>query len=207
MRSILFFIGKVFGILIPIKIITILNSTIDIVYVGFICSRFKKFGKNNRIKRGTYFKGENNIYFGSNISLGRNGVLTAWSEFCGFSYKPRIIFGDNVSIGDGFHITAINKIIIGENVLMGQKVTITDNSHGNTEGSVNNIHPNKRALYSKGEVIIEKNVWIGDKVTILPGLIIGEGSIIAANSVVTKNVPKNCIFAGIPSKKIKELII
>jgi acetyltransferase-like isoleucine patch superfamily enzyme len=54
------------------------------------------------------------------------------------------------------------------------------------------------------EVIIENNVWIGSGCTILPGTKIGEGSVIAANSVVRGTVPKNCIFGGNPGKLIKQ---
>lgn len=64
--------------------------------------------------------------------------------------------------------------------------------------------PLLRPLYSKGQVVIGKNVWIGDKVTILPGVSIGDGSVIAANSVVTKSIPPYSIAAGIPAKIIKQ---
>lgn len=60
-------------------------------------------------------------------------------------------------------------------------------------------------MYSKGDVSIGKNVWIGEKATILPGVTIGEGSIIGANSVVTKNIPPYSIACGIPAKVIKKL--
>ncbi|AGM26203.1 maltose O-acetyltransferase [Spiroplasma syrphidicola EA-1] len=55
------------------------------------------------------------------------------------------------------------------------------------------------------EIIIENNVWLGANVTVTPGVVIGENSIIGAGSVVTKNIPKNVIAAGIPAKVIKEI--
>lgn len=60
-------------------------------------------------------------------------------------------------------------------------------------------------MYSKGPVNIKDRVWVGDKVTILPGVTIEENSIIGANSVVTKNVPANTVFAGNPAKIIKTI--
>lgn len=66
------------------------------------------------------------------------------------------------------------------------------------------IPPTQRPVYSKGPVIIGNNVWIGDKATILPNVSIGNGAIIAANSVVTKDVPEYCIVAGNPAKIIKQ---
>ena len=63
--------------------------------------------------------------------------------------------------------------------------------------------PNLRSLSSKGPVIIEDNVWIGTKASIMPGVRIGKGAIIAANSVVTHDIPPYCVAAGIPAKVIK----
>ena len=65
--------------------------------------------------------------------------------------------------------------------------------------------PSERKLYSKGSVKIEKNVWIGEGVAILPNVTIGENSIIGANSVVTKNIPKNSVVGGNPARIIRTL--
>ena len=62
--------------------------------------------------------------------------------------------------------------------------------------------PTTRPLYSKGRVSIGKNVWIGDKATILPGVTIGDGVIVGANSVVTKDIPHYKIAIGCPAKII-----
>jgi len=108
--------------------------------------------------------------------------------------------GNNCSIGAYAHITASNEILIGNHVLTGKFVTITDNSHGN--GTVG--HPIEREIYSKGKVVIGDDVWIGDKVTILPNVHIGNGAVIGSNSVVTKDIPSNSVYAGIPAKMIKK---
>ena len=65
--------------------------------------------------------------------------------------------------------------------------------------------PKLRRLYSKGPIVIGDNVWIGDKVIILDGVKIGNNSIIAAGTVVTKDVPDFCVVAGNPAKIIKNL--
>jgi len=65
------------------------------------------------------------------------------------------------------------------------------------------LRPADRILYSLGMVEVEDNVWIGDKVTILPNVRIGKNAVIGANSVVTKNIPENGIAVGNPAKVIK----
>ena len=62
---------------------------------------------------------------------------------------------------------------------------------------------NVRAMYSKGPIVIEDNVWIGEMVCILPNVKIGKGSIIGANAVVTKDIPAHALAGGNPAKVIK----
>ena len=102
------------------------------------------------------------------------------------------------------HIAAINSIKIGNGVQIGRFVLITDHSHGNTECIVEE-RPSIRPIVSKGPVIIEDNVWIGDKATICPGVHVGRNAIIGANSVVTKDVPTNAVVGGNPAKIIRIL--
>ena len=116
-----------------------------------------------------------------------------------------MVIGSNCSFGAYNHITAINSIHIGDGCLTGKWVTITDNSHGNIVLSEADIIPDKRPVNSKGPVVIGKNVWIGDKATILAGVHIGDGAIIGANSVVTKDVPSNCVVCGSPAKIVKKI--
>jgi acetyltransferase-like isoleucine patch superfamily enzyme len=149
--------------------------------------------------------GGRHISIGDNVYLGIRGTLTSWYSYNGDIFNPSISIGDNTSIGDEYHITAINQIHIGCNVLMGKKITITDNSHGEIDFDSLLLSPIDRHLISKGAVIIEDNVWIGDKVTILPNIRIGKNAIIGANSVVTKDIPENSVAAGIPAGVIKIL--
>ena len=154
--------------------------------------------------------GSKNIVVGDNCSLGNDLYITAWSKFRENNREVLIKIGNNCSIGAFNHITAIDKIEIGDGFLSGKWVTITDNDHGsyniysNVEEWIN-LRPSLRTITSKGPVIIGKNVWIGDKATILSGVTIGDGAVIGANSVVTKDVPPYCIVGGNPAKIIKQL--
>ena len=148
--------------------------------------------------QGRPFKrGLGGLTLGRNLRIGEGGFIGCWTE------EAVISIGDNVGIGSYAHITAINMIEIHSGVLLGKNVTISDNSHGNLSKDEKSISPANRMLYSKGPVIIGKNVWIGDKATILPNVSIGEGTVVGANSVVTKDLPANCVAAGIPAKIIR----
>lgn len=152
------------------------------------------------------------ISIGENTGFGDWIFLTAWKSY---SYieneketqqilQPDLQIGEECHFGAFNHITCTNKIIIGNRILTGKWVTITDNSHGTTDLDSLKIDPIKRPIYSKGPVIIGDNVWIGDKATILPGVTIGDGTVIAANAVVTKDVPAYCVAAGNPARIIKK---
>lgn len=190
------------------KIILFKRYLSNYVYTKFCSLQFSSFGKKSRIGCYSTFEGLNRISIGQHSRIGRYAVITAWENFNKENYTPRIVIGNNCSIGEYVHITAIKSIIVGNNVLIGRRVTISDNSHGVNESFAElQTPPNQRKLYSKGEVVIEDNVWIGDKATILAGVRIGFGSIIGANAVVTKDIPAFSIVGGVPARilrKIKE---
>lgn len=146
--------------------------------------------------------GEQYFKIGEHTGFGKFAVITAWDSYEGRNFKPEVTIGNGCSFGDYLHLTCINKITIGNGVLTGRWVTITDNSHGTSQEIIEGQNPSRRKLYSKGPVVIGDNVWIGDKATILPGVTIGKNSIIAANTVVTKDIPANSLAAGNPAKII-----
>lgn len=142
------------------------------------------------------------------ISLGNhffaNSLLRI--EVFGNGKTLKLIIGENVGIGRNVHIGVNNKVEIGDNVLIGSNVLITDHNHGVYSG-VNQSSPfeppSRRVISENGSIKVESNVWIGDGVVILPNTLIGSGSIIGANTVVTKNIPSNVIVGGNPAKVLK----
>ena len=197
------FIGKFFSHIFPYRFSNYFNIFKSLVYSSWISANFKNFGNGSIISPNCTLWGGEYITIGEKCIISNGAVLTAWDKHGNERFKPRIIIGKNVSIGSNCHISAINLIKIGDNVLTGKKVTIIDNSHGKSELKSLSISPALRALFSKGPIQIDDNVWIGDKVTILSNVHIGKNSIIGANSVVTQDVPPNCIVGGIPAKVIK----
>lgn len=144
------------------------------------------------IRRPIYIRGKKSIVGGCGLTTGR---------FCRFDLdgiKDTLYIGNNCEFGDNTHIVALNKVKIGDNVLIASKVFISDTSHGIYKDDVCDnpaIPPEERELV-KGEVSIGNNVWIGENVVILSGVTIGDGCIIGANSVITKNIPINHIVVG-----------
>jgi len=98
------------------------------------------------------------------------------------------------------------RVSIGDNCLMASKIYISDINHGVYSGisdhSSPEVPPDKRKIHIK-PVSIGNNVWIGENVCILPGVNVGNGCIIGANSLVNSNIPKNCIAVGSPARVIK----
>lgn len=121
--------------------------------------------------------------------------------------KTVLFIGENVQINDYVHITAMQNVIIGNNVLMASKIYISDCTHGSYKGDENDSDPksipSERILFSS-PVNIKNNVWLGESVSVLPGVTIGEGTIVGANSVVSKSLPDNVIAVGSPARPIKK---
>lgn len=169
-------------------------------------TEIRHIGKGSRVLPGNYIAGGQWITIGRGSVINTNVTLTAHQVFGITPLKcPIISIGDNCGIGAFSHITGINRIRIGNGVLTGMGVLITDNSHGGFDREQLKLRPNIRPLVSKGEVIIDDNVWIGEKASILPGVHIGEGAIIGAGAVVTKDVPPFSVVVGNPAKVIKQM--
>ncbi len=171
----------------------------------WLLSLFRKCPSSVRFGEIGLLKGAEYISIGENCTFGDGLHLTAWYNRLYEGSVPQLTIEDNCCFGLGNHITCANEIIIGEGCLTGKWVTISDNNHGNTD--INNLQklPLHRDVISKGIVKIGKNVWIGEKSTILSGVVIGDGVVVAANSVVCHDVPSFCVVAGSPAKIIKQV--
>lgn len=162
-----------------------------------------------------FYKGAqvHNLQFNKNkINIGQNSHIQG--ELLIFSNGGEIIIGSNVYIGEGSRIRSAENIIIGNNVLISHNCNIIDtDSHEinyleRAEGFkklIKNGHSKEKGNINTKAIHIEDYVWISYNVSILKGIKIGKGSIVAAGSVVTKNVPPFTLVAGNPAKIIKQL--
>lgn len=205
LKNCLLFVVSIISYIYTPFLISYLNSFSAYIYTIWLKRHFKYMGKGVVFGGDVQLKSAHCISISEKTSFAKHCILTVWEEYMNQSFMPEITIGKNSHFGEYNHITSINKILIGDGVLTGRWVTITDNSHGVFLKKELEMNPISRPLYSKGPIIIENRVWIGDKATILPNVRIGEGAIIAANSVVTKDVPAYSVVAGNPAKVVKIL--
>ena len=197
-----------FAYLYPFKICSKVYHIREIIFTEWIRRYLGYLGEGSTIGLGCQLQGDGNknISIGDNTILVSHNILGCWKIQNGKTYAPHIIIGDNTAIGEYTQISAAKEVRIGNGVLTGRFVYISDNNHGTSCLADLKMQPIKRDLYIKGPVVIEDNVWIGDKASILSGVTIGKGAIVACNAVVTKNVPPYSVVAGVPAKVIKSNI-
>lgn len=152
-------------------------------------------------------RGYRRIKIGNNVFFNDGVWIEALEQYGEQTFSPRIEIGNSVSFSKNVHLGCIDQILIGNGVLFGSQIYVSDHNHGCYVGE-HQSHPDEapaiRALSSSGAVIIEENVWVGDNVTILGPSTIGRGAIIAANSVVKGDVPSFSMVAGSPAKVVKK---
>ena len=108
-----------------------------------------------------------------------------------------IRIGRNVFINHGCSFLDLGGITIEDDVLIGPNVQLITENHP--------VKPSERKALDLKSILIKKNAWIGAGAIILPGVTVGENSVVAAGAVVTKDVPANTVVAGIPAKVIKNI--
>jgi len=140
-------------------------------------------------------------------SFGRCGRNVIWGKNCSFAGNENIYIGDNVQIGRNSIIwSTVAKVIIKNNVILGPNVSIHSGNHevhfvGKHIVNINNLEADSSCF---GDIVIEEGVWVGDGVKILKGVKIAKGTVIGAGSVVIHDTEPYTIYAGVPCRKIGE---
>lgn len=146
----------------------------------------------------------------SGLQIGQKKIRGALGKLmlrsCGknVNIEKHAVFSSRVSLGNDSGIGVNARIhgtcVIGDNVMMGDNCTIITRDHRHDRTDIPMI---QQGFEEEQPVIIGDDVWIGERVTILPGVHIGEGCILAAGAVVTHSIPPYSIAAGVPAKVIK----
>ncbi|WP_199289134.1 DapH/DapD/GlmU-related protein [Cyanobium sp. FACHB-13342] len=144
------------------------------------------------------------IEFGKNLTTGRFCRIDALCLSTVLPELPvkKLVFGENIQIGDRVHIAVAEKIIIGDHCLIASNVFISDHDHGSTDLDSMLIPPSARELIT-APIQIGHSCWLGQNVCILKGVTLGEHCIVAAGAVVTRSFPAFSIIGGVPAKILK----
>lgn len=150
----------------------------------------RESGRKLLIQKGSIIRYPKNIRVGNHVSIGRN--VNIFTEFA----DSKLSIGDYSQINKNVELDFSGDLIIGNNVVISENSTIMSHDHG--------LRPKSKPV--KVKKIIGSNVWIGARSIIMAQVKnIGPNSIIAAGSVVTKDVPSNVIMGGNPAKIIREI--
>lgn len=174
----------------------------------FIVGKKVKITHGNHIRCGKNVKFEDyseihglcseGLLFGDNVTISR-GVMIRPSSYYGGDLGVGLVMGNNSSIGPHGYVGCSGKIVIGSNVMLGPKCSLFAENHifSNTETSIKS-----QGVKQKG-ITIEDDCWIGSNVVILDGVTIGKGSVIGADTLVTKDIPSGSIVTDKRNKTIR----
>jgi len=186
------------------KILNFVLKLLLKIYTALYTRKFHFFGKNSIIKPFLNTSNPQYISIGNDVNIGSFCRITVSTEFggksCESKNKIRIKIGNNVDIGHNSFISGNNYIEIGDHSILAPYVFITDHDHG-FEDVNKNLH--EQPLTEGGKVIIEDNVFLGTKCSILKNIRIGRHAVIGANAVVLKDIPSYSVAVGSPAKIIK----
>ncbi|RYE42816.1 MAG: acyltransferase [Hyphomicrobiales bacterium] len=131
--------------------------------------------------------------------MGRGSKI---SSRCVIYRASRVSLGEHVSLNDFVHIWGAGGVQIGDHSLVAAHVTLTSQSHDAAALAKGKLY---RETTDDAPIVVGRNVWICSNATVLPGVTIGDGSIVAAGAVVTKDVPPGVLVAGVPARLVRKL--
>jgi acetyltransferase-like isoleucine patch superfamily enzyme len=175
--------------------------------------QFANSPKNLIIERPRRICDAHLIHIGNNVSIGPGSLLVPQRIYPSHVmshpeikyevqiYNPKIVIGNRVTATGSLTISAMQEVTIEDDVMFALNVLIADGMHGFENVDI----PYKyQKMWKIKPTIIKRGCWIGQNVVIMPGVTVGELSIIGANSVVTKSIPDRCIAIGAPARVIKQ---
>ena len=160
-----------------------------------------RFGKSITIGRNIKISsiGSKGYSFGNNFTIRDFSIIDSFGSLKKDSGK--LVIGDNVGVSEFCYFAIRGNISIGDNVIFGPGVRIYSENHSfKLMDRVFRLQEENRS-----DVLIGNNVWIGSNVTILPGVQIEDNVVVAAGSIVNKNLNTGSLYGGIPAKLLKKL--
>lgn len=163
---------------------------------SLVCTRLF-FPGARLIRRPVYLRGKRGFSFGPGFTTGYRCRIEVFNPREGVKLR----LGKNCKLGDNVHLVASQRVTLGDDCLLASHIFISDTNHG-TVDSDPRISPDAREL-TTAPVEIGSRVWLGEGVCVLPGARIGDGCIIGAHSVVTGEIPANCVAVGAPARVVR----
>lgn len=159
-------------------------------------------GPGSLVRRPWTISHPEHVLIGARSTVGRRVVLNALRQDGPRALDGRIEIGEDVYIGHDCQIHAMQTLRIGHGCVLSDRVYLNDASHG--------MDPRaglimRQPIHSKGPITIDEHAFIGVGAVILPGVVIGHHSVVAAQAVVTHSVPEGTMVAGNPARVIKTL--
>lgn len=170
------------------------------LYNFYFKNKLNNLGKNSFIYPPSRLVNPDRIFIGNNTTISEY----AWLNCAGKTKKntPSLFINDNSYIGRMSQINAWEEVIIENDVLIADRVLITDADHNYKDKSLQIINQGDDYI---GKVHIKTGAWIGINAVILPGVTIGKNAVVCPNSVVIKDVNDYNVVSGVPAKIIKQL--
>lgn len=179
----------------------IFQRLVVLAYSTTMRYQFASWGVKSRLEPSAKLIAPYLICVGSKVNICEHAWLNAKDDRG--DGKPTLTIGDGTYIGRFVHINAWQQVVIENNVLLADRVFISDADHNYENIAIPVRH---QGDIFKGPVRLKEGCWLGIGVVILPGVTVGRNAVVAANSVVTKSVPDYSVVGGIPAKVIKLLV-
>lgn len=160
---------------------------------------YKFFGFRSVVNKPMMVYGKKYISIGDGVMIRDGARIEAVSQWGGQMFEPNLVIGNNTTFEQNLHLTFASHLEIGSNCVFVSNVMITDISHNNSD--INSSVMEQGITVKK--TTIGDGCFVGKNACIMPGVRLGQGVIVGANAVVTKDVPDYCVVAGIPAKVIK----
>ena len=162
---------------------------------------FKTFGKRSVLKFPYKIWNKKYLSIGSDTFIAENSFFAITDNNKGRKYSPQVKIGNDVCIGSNFFVACIEGVTIEDNVLMSDRVFISDHIHGYENVTLPIIG---QPLVPKGRVLIKQGAFIGINAVIMPGVTIGKNAVVGASSVIIHDIPDYAVATGNPAKIIKK---
>ena len=181
-------------------VLELIDKVLSRCYTLGMCRSFAAWGPRSRLGRRAKLVEPQLVHVGGDVTLGEQAWLNAKDDRG--DGMPTLRIGDGTYIGRFTQINAWRCVTIGRNVLIADRVFISDADHNYAD---TDTPVRLQGDSFVGAVILRDGCWIGIGAVVLAGVTIGRNAIVAANAVVTKNVPDCAVVGGIPAKIIKQL--